>query len=99
MQDIVIVAALRTAVGSFGGSLAKIPAPELGATVIKGLLAQIGVKPERVSEVILGQVLTAGVGQNPARQAVIKAGLPVSTPASTLNVVCSSGLRAVHLAA
>jgi len=99
MQDIVIVAALRTAVGSFGGSLAKIPAPELGATVIKGLLAQTGVKPEDVSEVILGQVLTAGVGQNPARQALIKAGLPVSTPASTLNVVCGSGLRAVHLAA
>ncbi|KMJ53220.1 acetyl-CoA acetyltransferase [Vogesella sp. EB] len=97
MQDIVIVAALRTAVGSFGGSLSKIPAPELGATVIKGLLAKTGVQPEAVSEVILGQVLTAGAGQNPARQALIKAGLPVSTPASTLNVVCGSGLRAVHL--
>ena len=99
MQDIVIVAALRTAVGSFGGSLAKIPAPELGATVIKGLLAQTGVKAEDISEVILGQVLTAGAGQNPARQAVIKAGLPIATPATTLNVVCGSGLRAVHLAA
>ncbi|GGX79612.1 acetyl-CoA C-acetyltransferase [Vogesella alkaliphila] len=99
MQDIVIVAALRTAVGSFGGSLSKIPAPELGATVIKGLLEKTGVKPEAVSEVILGQVLTAGAGQNPARQALIKAGLPVSTPASTLNVVCGSGLRAVHLGA
>ncbi|PXX45619.1 acetyl-CoA C-acetyltransferase [Aquitalea magnusonii] len=99
MQDVVIVAALRTAVGSFGGALAKVPAPELGATVIKGLLAQTGVKPEDVSEVILGQVLTAGVGQNPARQALIKAGLPISTPATTLNVVCGSGLRAVHLAA
>ncbi|RQO73033.1 acetyl-CoA C-acetyltransferase [Aquitalea sp. FJL05] len=99
MQDVVIVAALRTAVGSFGGALAKVPAPELGATVIKGLLAQTGVKPEDVSEVILGQVLTAGAGQNPARQALIKAGLPISTPASTLNVVCGSGLRAVHLAA
>jgi acetyl-CoA C-acetyltransferase len=80
MQEIVIVAALRTAVGSFGGALSKVPAPELGATVIKGLLAQTGVKPEDVSEVILGQVLTAGVGQNPARQAVIKAGLPITTP-------------------
>ncbi|MDC7691232.1 acetyl-CoA C-acetyltransferase [Vogesella indigofera] len=99
MQDIVIVAALRTAVGSFGGSLSKIPAPELGATVIKGLLAKTGVQPEAVSEVILGQVLTAGAGQNPARQALIKAGLPVSTPASTINVVCGSGLRAVHLGA
>ncbi|SCK30021.1 acetyl-CoA C-acetyltransferase [Vogesella sp. LIG4] len=99
MQDVVIVAALRTAVGSFGGSLSKIPAPELGATVIKGLLEQTGVKPEDVSEVILGQVLTAGSGQNPARQALIKAGLPNSTPASTLNVVCGSGLRAVHLGA
>ena len=99
MQEIVIVAALRTAVGSFGGALSKVPASELGATVIKGLLAQTGVKPEDVSEVILGQVLTAGVGQNPARQALIKAGLPISTPASTLNVVCGSGLRAVHLAA
>lgn len=99
MQDVVIVAALRTAVGSFGGSLAKIPAPELGATVIKALLEKTGVKPEAVSEVILGQVLTAGSGQNPARQALIKAGLPVTTPASTLNVVCGSGLRAVHLGA
>ena len=99
MQDVVIVAALRTAVGSFGGSLSKIPAPELGATVIKGLLEKTGVKPEDISEVILGQVLTAGSGQNPARQALIKAGLPNSTPASTLNVVCGSGLRAVHLGA
>ncbi|KJV33544.1 acetyl-CoA acetyltransferase [Aquitalea magnusonii] len=99
MQEIVIVAALRTAVGSFGGALSKVPAPELGATVIKGLLAQTGVKPEDVSEVILGQVLTAGVGQNPARQALLKAGLPITTPATTLNVVCGSGLRAVHLAA
>src|SRR5574343_1915915 len=99
MQDIVIVAALRTAVGSFGGSLAKIPAPELGATVIKGLLAQTGVKPEDVSEVILGQVLTAGVGQNPARQAVIKSGLPQAVPAMTINKVCGSGLKAVMLAA
>ncbi|OHX11641.1 acetyl-CoA acetyltransferase [Chromobacterium sphagni] len=98
-MEVAIVAAQRTAVGSFGGSLAKISAPELGATVIKALLKKTGVKPEQVSEVILGQVLTAGSGQNPARQALIKAGLPVTTPATTLNVVCGSGLRAVHLAA
>lgn len=99
MQEVVIVAARRTAIGNFGGSLAKISAPELGATVIRALLADTGVAPEQVSEVIMGQVLTAGVGQNPARQAVIKAGLPVTTPATTLNVVCGSGLRATHLAA
>ncbi|MDN0082276.1 acetyl-CoA C-acetyltransferase [Crenobacter sp. SG2305] len=99
MQDVVIVAARRTAIGNFGGSLAKIPAPELGATVIKALLEDTGLAPEQVSEVILGQVLTAGAGQNPARQALIKAGLPVTTPATTLNVVCGSGLRATHLAA
>ena len=74
MTDIVITGALRTAIGKFGGSLAKIPAPELGATVIRALLAQSGLKPEQISEVILGQVLTAGSGQNPARQALIKAG-------------------------
>ena len=76
MTDIVIAGALRTAIGKFGGTLAKTPAPELGATVIRALLAQHGVKPEQISEVILGQVLTAGSGQNPARQALIKAGLP-----------------------
>ena len=99
MQDVVIVAAGRTAVGKFGGSLAKITAPELGATVIKGLLERTGLTPDQISEVILGQVLTAGSGQNPARQAVIKAGLPNTVPATTLNVVCGSGLRATHLAA
>jgi len=99
MQDGVIVAAGRTAVGKFGGSLAKITAPELGATVIKGLLERTGLTPDQISEVILGQVLTAGSGQNPARQAVIKAGLPNTVPATTLNVVCGSGLRATHLAA
>jgi len=99
MQDVVIVAAGRTAVGKFGGSLAKIAAPELGAIVIKGLLQRSGLQPEQISEVILGQVLTAGSGQNPARQAVIKAGLPNSIPGTTLNVVCGSGLRATHLAA
>ncbi|NDF70108.1 MAG: acetyl-CoA C-acetyltransferase, partial [Betaproteobacteria bacterium] len=92
MQDVVIVAAGRTAVGKFGGSLAKIAAPELGATVIKGLLERTGLTPDQISEVILGQVLTAGSGQNPARQAVIKAGLPNTVPATTLNVVCGSGL-------
>ena len=99
MQDVVIVAAGRTAVGKFGGSIAKIAAPDLGAIVIKGLLERTGLKPEQISEVILGQVLTAGSGQNPARQAVIKAGLPNSIPGTTLNVVCGSGLRATHLAA
>ncbi|RQW27969.1 acetyl-CoA C-acetyltransferase [Rhodobacteraceae bacterium CH30] len=99
MQEVVIVAAKRTAIGNFAGSLSKVSAPELGATVIKALLEETGVAAEQVSEVILGQVLTAGAGQNPARQALIKAGLPVTTPATTLNVVCGSGLRATHLAA
>jgi acetyl-CoA C-acetyltransferase len=99
MEDVVIVAAGRTAIGKFGGTLSKIPATELGAQVIKQLMAKTGIDPAAISEVIMGQVLTAGVGQNPARQAVIKAGLPDSVPASTLNVVCGSGLRAVHLAA
>lgn len=99
MTDVVIVAAGRTAIGKFGGSLAKISAPDLGAHVIKGLLEKTGVKGEQVSEVILGQVLTAGSGQNPARQSVIKAGLPVSVPALTINKVCGSGLKAVMLGA
>ena len=98
MDDVVIVAAGRTAVGKFGGSLAKIPAAELGAHVIKGLLAKTGLDANLISEAILGQVLTAGVGQNPARQAVIKAGLPTSIPAYTINKVCGSGLKATHLA-
>ena len=99
MSNAVIVAAARTAIGKFGGSLAKIPASELGALVIKEVLARAGVKPDQVDEVIMGQVLTAGVGQNPARQAVIKAGLPVTVPAMTINKVCGSGLKAVMLAA
>jgi acetyl-CoA C-acetyltransferase len=99
MTQIVIVAAKRTAVGKFGGSLAKIAAPELGAHVIKGLLEATGVKGEQISEVILGQVLTAGSGQNAARQSVIKAGLPQGVPAMTINKVCGSGLKAVMLAA
>ena len=99
MTEVVIVAARRTAIGNFGGSLSSIPAPELGATVIKALLEQTGVAPNQVSEVIMGQILTAGVGQNPARQALIKAGIPVEVPAMTINQVCGSGLKAVELAA
>jgi len=98
MQDVVIVAATRTAVGSFQGALANIPAVDLGAAVIRQLLAQTGVDGALVDEVILGQVLTAGAGQNPARQAAIKAGLPHAVPAMTLNKVCGSGLKALHLA-
>ncbi len=99
MQDVVIVAARRTAIGAFGGSLAGIPASDLGALVIKDILASTGIAPEQVDEVLLGQVLTAGAGQNPARQAAIKAGLPHSVPAMTINKVCGSGLKALHLAA
>jgi len=99
MTDIVIAGALRTAIGKFGGTLAKIPAPDLGATVIRELLARSGVKPEAVSDVIMGQVLAAGSGQNPARQASIGAGLLHGTPAMTINKVCGSGLKAVMLAA
>jgi acetyl-CoA C-acetyltransferase len=99
MKDIVIVAAARTAVGKFGGSLAGVPATELGATVIKDLLRRTGIAPEQVGEVIMGQVLAAGVGQNPARQAGMKAGLPKEVPALTINAVCGSGLKAVMLAA
>ncbi|MFM8900886.1 MAG: acetyl-CoA C-acetyltransferase [Burkholderiales bacterium] len=97
--DIVIVAAARTAVGKFGGTLAKTPAAELGAAVIADLLKRSNLSGEQIGEVILGQVLTAGVGQNPARQAVIKAGLPQGVPAMTINKVCGSGLKAVMLAA
>jgi len=99
MSDIVIAGALRTAIGKFGGALAKTPAPELGATVIAALLARYKLRPEQISEVILGQVLTAGSGQNPARQSSIKAGLPAEIPAMTINKVCGSGLKAVMLAA
>ncbi len=99
MNDVVITAALRTGVGKFNGSIAKVPAAELGAQIIKALLARSGVRAEQVSEVIMGQVLTAGVGQNPARQALIRAGLPDSVPGMTVNQVCGSGLKATHLAA
>jgi len=97
-KDVVIVAAARTAVGSFGGSLADVPAHKLGAAVVKNLLQRTGLKPDQIDEVILGQVLTAGSGQNPARQTVIEAGLSQETPAITINKVCGSGLKAVHLA-
>jgi acetyl-CoA C-acetyltransferase len=99
MTEIVIVAAARTAVGKFGGTLAKVPAAELGATVIKALLERAKLEGGQIGEVILGQVLQAGMGQNPARQAVIRGGLPQAVPAMTINKVCGSGLKAVMLAA
>jgi acetyl-CoA C-acetyltransferase len=99
MEEIVIVGAARSAIGKFGGTLARTPASDLGAHVMRKLLERSGLRPEQVSEVILGQVLCAGVGQNPARQAAIKAGLPDMIPAMTINKVCGSGLKAVMLAA
>ncbi len=99
MKEVVIVDAVRTAIGAFQGSLSNIPASTLGATVIGGLLRRTGVSADLVDEVIMGQVLAAGVGQNPARQASIEAGLPVTCPAMTINKVCGSGLKAVSLAA
>ena len=99
MQDIVIVSAARTAVGKFGGSLAKLSATELGGVIIKEVVARSGLDPALVGEVIMGQVLAAGAGQNPARQALMKAGLPKEIPGLTINAVCGSGLKAVMLAA
>jgi acetyl-CoA C-acetyltransferase len=99
MNNVVITAALRSAVGKFGGSIAKVSAADLGAQIIKALLVRSNVKPAQISEVILGQVLTAGVGQNPARQALIRSGIPDMVPAMTVGKVCGSGLKAVHLAA
>jgi acetyl-CoA C-acetyltransferase len=99
VEDIVIVSAGRTAVGKFGGALAKIPATELGAAVIKAVLERSGLSAEQIGEVIMGQVLAAGVGQNPARQAVVKAGFPHGIPGLTINAVCGSGLKSVMLAA
>ena len=99
MEDIVIVSAGRTAVGKFGGSLAKVPATDLGAAVIKAVLERAGLGADQIGEVIMGQVLAAGVGQNPARQSVMKAGFPNAIPGLTINAVCGSGLKAVMLAA
>jgi len=99
MDDVVIVAALRTAIGKFGGTLAKTPASDLGAHIIAALVKQTGISGDQISEVVLGQVLTAATGQNPARQAAMKAGLPDMVPAMTINKVCGSGLKATHLAA
>ncbi len=98
MRDVVIVAAKRTAIGTFGGGLSSLRADQLGTRVIQALLEETGVAGDQVSEVLLGQVLTAGCGQNPARQSAINAGLPLSVPAMTINKVCGSGLKAVHLA-
>ena len=99
MEDIVIVSAARTAVGKFGGSLAKVAAPELGSIVIREAIARAGLQSDQIGEVIMGQVLAAGAGQNPARQAMMKAGVAKETPALTINAVCGSGLKSVMLAA
>src|SRR6186997_1432592 len=99
MEEIVIVGAARTAIGKFGGTLAKVAASDLGAHVIRKVLERSGVKPDQVSEVIMGQVLTAGIGQNGARQAAIRAGIPDMVPAMTINKVCGSGLKAAMLGA
>ncbi|WML40448.1 acetyl-CoA C-acetyltransferase [Neobacillus sp. OS1-2] len=98
LEEVVIVSAVRTALGNFNGGLKHVSAPELGGTVIKGALEQAGIKPEQVDEVIMGNVLQAGLGQNPARQAAFKAGIPESVSSLTINKVCGSGLKAVHLA-
>src|SRR5271170_2476152 len=98
MNDVVITAALRSAVGKFNGSIAKVAAADLGAQIIKALLAQSGVAANQISEVIMGQALLAGVGQNPARQALIRAGIPDMVPAMTVGKVCGSGMKATHLA-
>jgi acetyl-CoA C-acetyltransferase len=98
MRDVVIVAARRTAIGAFGGGLSSLSADQLGTAVIKAILEETGVAGDQVNEVVLGQVLTAGVGQNPARQSAINAGIPASVPSMTINKVCGSGLKAVHMA-
>ena len=98
MRDVVIVAAKRTAIGNFGGGLSSLRADQLGTAVLKSLLEETGVAANQINEVVLGQVLTAGCGQNPARQSSINAGIPASVPAMTINKVCGSGLKAVHMA-
>src|SRR5437764_4967716 len=99
VQDAVIVSAVRTAIGNYSGGLAEVPAVKLGEVCIRAVLERADFKPDQVEEVIMGNVLQAGLGQNPARQAAINAGLPVETPAMTINKVCGSGLKAVALAA
>lgn len=99
MKEVVIVSACRTAIGTFGGTLKGVPAVDLGATVVKEAVKRAGIKPEQVDELIFGNVLQAGLGQNPARQVSIKAGLPIETTAFTINIVCGSGLKSVALAA
>src|SRR3712207_5967798 len=99
MKNVVIASAVRTAVGKFGGTLKNVPAVELGAIVIKEAIKRAGIKPEMIDETIMGNVIQAGLGQSPGRQAAVKAGIPVEIPAFTLNKVCGSGLRAVSLAA
>jgi acetyl-CoA C-acetyltransferase len=99
MKEVMIVGATRTPIGSFRGSLSSLSAVELGAVAVRHLLENSGLREEQVDELIFGQVLTAGCGQNPARQTAITAGLPVSTPATTVNLVCGAGLKAVQLAA
>lgn len=99
MREVVIASAVRTAIGTFGGSLKDVPAADLGAIVIKEAINRAGIKPELVNEVVMGNVIQAGLGQNVARQAAVKAGLPIEIPAMTLNMVCGSGLRSVALAA
>ena len=99
MREVVIASAVRTAIGTFGGALKDVPAADLGAIVIKEAVNRAGIKPELVNEVVMGNVIQAGLGQNVARQAAVKAGLPIEIPAMTLNMVCGSGLRSVDLAA
>ena len=99
MREVVIASAVRTAIGTFGGALKDVPAADLGAMVIKEAVNRAGIKPELVNEVVMGNVIQAGLGQNVARQAAVKAGLPIEIPAMTLNMVCGSGLRSVALAA
>ena len=99
MENVVIVEAKRTPIGSFGGNLSSFSAPELGATAIREVIKQSGIKPDDVQEVVFGNVLTAGIGQAPARQAALKAGLSEFTPATTVNKVCASGMKAAMIAA